>query len=55
MEHYAGADYNLLLRLEHIYHGQPYASVDLNPVPESTLSLSQGLRIWPKDKAVVRY
>jgi hypothetical protein len=38
-----GVDYNLTLcplqsRLQHIYHGQPYASVDdLNPMPESTL------------------
>jgi hypothetical protein len=28
--------------------GQPYARVDLNPMPESTLSLSQGLWIWPQ-------
>ncbi len=34
-------------RLQHIYHGQPYARVDLNPMQESTLSSSQGLRIWP--------
>jgi hypothetical protein len=27
--------------------GQPFARVDLNPMPESTLSPSQGLRIWP--------
>ncbi len=26
--------------------GQPYARVDLNPMPESTLSPSQGLWIW---------
>ncbi len=50
---YAGVDYNLTLcplqsRLQHIYHGQPYARVDLNPVPESTLSPSQGLWIWPQ-------
>jgi hypothetical protein len=49
---YAGVDYNLILcplfRLQkHIYHGQPYARVDLNPMPESTLSPSQGLWIWP--------
>jgi hypothetical protein len=31
---------------QHIYHGQPHARVDLNPMPESTLSPSQGLRIW---------
>jgi hypothetical protein len=30
-------------RLQHIYHGQPYASVDPNPMPESTLSPSQAL------------
>jgi hypothetical protein len=29
------------------YNGQPYARVDLNPMPESTLSPSQGLGIWP--------
>ncbi len=39
----ARVDYNLpscplQSRLQHIYHGQPYARVDLNPVPESTLS-----------------
>jgi hypothetical protein len=49
---YVGADNNLTLcplqsRLQHIYHGQPYARVDLNPMPESTLSPSQGLGIWP--------
>jgi hypothetical protein len=26
--------------------GKPFASVDLSPLPESTLSPSQGLRIW---------
>ncbi len=26
-----------------------YAKVDLNPMPESTLSPSQGFRIWPLD------
>jgi hypothetical protein len=47
---YAGVDNNLTLcrlqsRFLHMYyHGQPYARVDLNPMPESTLSLSQGLR-----------
>jgi hypothetical protein len=50
---YAGVDYNLNLcplqsRLQHIYHRQPYARVDLNPTTESTLSPSQGLRIWPQ-------
>ena len=42
---YAEVAYNLSLplqsRLQHIYHGQPYARVDLNPMPESTLSPSQ--------------
>jgi hypothetical protein len=42
--------YNLTLcphhsRLQHIYHGQPCARVDLIPLPESTLSPSQGLWI----------
>ncbi len=32
-------------RLQHIYHRQTYARVDLNPMPESTLSPSQGLWI----------
>jgi hypothetical protein len=50
---YAGVDFNLTLyqllsRLQHIYHGQQYARVDLNPMPESTLSPSQGLWIWPQ-------
>ncbi len=49
---YAGVDYNLTLsrlqsQLQHIYHGQPYASVDFNPILETTLSPSQGLWIWP--------
>ncbi len=40
---YAGVDYNLTIRplqsrLQHIYHGQPYDRVNLNPMPESTLS-----------------
>jgi hypothetical protein len=40
---YARVDYNLTLcslqsRLQHVYHGQPYARVDLSPMPESTLS-----------------
>jgi hypothetical protein len=37
-------------RLQHIYHGQsqPNARVDLNPVPRSTLSARQGLRILPQ-------
>jgi hypothetical protein len=48
----AGVDYNLTLcllqsRLQHIYHGQPYARVDLNPMSASTLSPDQGLWIWP--------
>jgi hypothetical protein len=48
MRPYAGVDYNLTLcpvqsRLQHIYHGQPYARVDPNSKPESTLSPSQGL------------
>ncbi len=46
----AGIDYYLTFcllqsRFQHIYHGQPYARVDLNPVPESTLFPSQGLWI----------
>ncbi len=46
-------DYNLTLsRLQHIYHGQPYAKVDLNPMSESALPSSQGLRIWPQENKV---
>jgi hypothetical protein len=50
---YARVDSNFTLypfqsRLQHIYHGQPYARVDLNPLPESAQSPSQGLRIWPQ-------
>jgi hypothetical protein len=49
---YAGVDYNLTLcalqsRLQHIYQAT-HARVDLNPMPESTLSPSQGLWIWPQ-------
>jgi hypothetical protein len=54
---YARDDYNLTLRvcplrsrLQHIYHGQPYTRVDLNPMPESTLFPSKGLWIWPQNK-----
>jgi hypothetical protein len=40
---YAGFYYNLTLcplqsRLPHIYHGQKYARVDRDPMPELTLS-----------------
>jgi hypothetical protein len=47
MEAYAGVDYKLTLcplqsRLQHIYHGQPYARFDLNPMPESTLYPKSG-------------
>jgi hypothetical protein len=46
---YAGDDYNLTLcPLQYMFHGQLYARVDLNPMPKSTLSVSQGLRIWPQ-------
>ena len=48
---YAGVDYKLTLcPLQHIYHGQPYARVDLNPMPESTLSASQVQSICPLKK-----
>jgi hypothetical protein len=43
----AGDDYNLTLcQLQQIYHGQPYATVDLNRMPESALSSSRELWIW---------
>jgi hypothetical protein len=39
---YAGASYNLILcRLQEMYHGQYYARVDLNTMPEPALSPSQ--------------
>ncbi len=49
---YVGVDHNLTLnpfqsQLQHIYHGQFYVKVDLNSMPESTLSPSQRLWIWP--------
>jgi len=52
--------YNLSLcllqsRLQHMYHGQPYAIFDLNPMSESNLSPSQGLRIWPPDSLLYLY
>ncbi len=52
---YAGVDYNLTLRplqsrLQHIYQGKPYARVDLNPMPESTLTLCQS-RLFPPVRA----
>jgi hypothetical protein len=55
MQPYAVVEYNLTLcplqsRPQHIYHGQTYAIVDPIPMPESTLSSSQGLWIWPLDQ-----
>jgi uncharacterized membrane-anchored protein YitT (DUF2179 family) len=56
-----GGPYNLTLcrlksRLQHMYHiGQPYAIFDLNPMSESNLSPSQGLRIWPPDSLLYLY
>ncbi len=57
MELYAGVDFKLILcqlqsRLQYMYTmsmgiGQPYARVDLNPIPETTSTPRQGLRIWP--------
>ncbi len=52
MEPYAGVDYNLTLgplqsRLQQFTMGNPSARVDLNPMPESTLSHSLGLWICP--------
>ena len=60
---YAGVASNLIIcRLKHIYHGQPYdrvhpnlyVRVDLNSLPESTLSPSQGLRIWPLQRSLLK-
>jgi hypothetical protein len=48
---YAGVDY--IASPYHIYHGQPYAGVDLNTMPESTLSRCQGLRIWPQISSTI--
>jgi hypothetical protein len=45
---YAGVNFNLALcRLQDMYHRQPYAKVDRNPMPEWTLYPTLGLRIWP--------
>jgi hypothetical protein len=38
----------------HIYHGQPYTRVDLNPMPESTLFPCQGLWIMPLEQDTQR-
>jgi hypothetical protein len=48
---YAGGDYSLVLcslqsRLQRIYR----AKVDLKPMPESTLTPSQGLWNWPQER-----
>ncbi len=53
MRPYAGVDYKrTLCPLQHMYHGQPYARVDLNHMPaDSTLSGSWGLGIWPHGTA----
>ncbi len=49
---------SLQSRLQHIYHGQPYAMVDLNPMPEFDFILPSGsldlasemrnVQPWPK-------
>jgi hypothetical protein len=49
---YTEVEYNLTLcrpqsRLQNMFHGQPYARVDITTMPELTLSPSQGLRIRP--------
>jgi hypothetical protein len=44
---YAGVDYNLTVHSRVVYNTFTYARVDLNPMPESTLSPSQGLWNWP--------
>jgi hypothetical protein len=36
--------HRLQSRPQHKYHGQPYARVDLNPMPDSTLSLHSGTK-----------
>jgi hypothetical protein len=48
---FTGVDYTLALcplqsRLQLMYHGQPYARVDLNSMPESILTLCQS-RFYP--------
>jgi hypothetical protein len=54
----ARVDYNLTLcrlqsRLQHMYHGRPYARVDLNPMPEPTFSTSKELGILPQGTLAV--
>jgi hypothetical protein len=41
MRPYAGVDYNFTLC--HMYHKHPYARIDFNSLPESTVSPSNGL------------
>ncbi len=43
---YAEVDY--IASPYHIHHGQPYAGVDLNTMPEWALARCQGLKIWPQ-------
>ncbi len=38
----------------HMVHGQPYARVELNSLPESALSPSQGLRILASDMSAAK-
>ncbi len=48
---YAVVEYNLIRlqsRLQRIPRATLYARIYLNPMPESTLSSSQGFRIWPQ-------
>ena len=53
---YTRVDCDLTLcRLKHMYYGRPYAKVDLDPMPESTLFPRQGLRIWPQYRYCVSY
>jgi hypothetical protein len=52
MGSYDGVDSNITLcplqgRLQHIYHGQPYARVDLHLMLESTLSSVRDFGICP--------
>ncbi len=54
---FAGVDYSLALcqlhsRLQHIYRGQTYARVELNPIPKSSRLCPPGrdfeFRLWEK-------
>ncbi len=58
MEPSTGVDYYLTLtlcRLQHIYNGKPYAIVDLNLMPGSTLTTQSGTKNLASGKPGLYY